>query len=226
MNILGHVKSSLIDFPGRASTILFVGGCNFRCPYCHNPDIVLNMLEPIEPKKIFDFLKKRKRFLDGVCISGGEPALYGELYGFIREIKALDYDVKLDTNGTNPEMLEKLIGENLVDYIAMDIKAPIEKYKKIVKTDIDTENIKESIRLLLNGHVGYEFRTTVCSELMSAKDILAILDMIKGAERYCIQNFRDSGKILANRTFTPFSQEKLEKIRRIADEHVREVIVR
>lgn len=226
MKILGQVKTSLIDFPGRASTILFVGGCNFRCGYCHNPDIVFNTIKPIDNEKIFEFLNKRKKFLDGVCISGGEPTLHDQLYELIKQISELGYEVKLDTNGTNPRILEKLIDENLLEYAAMDIKAPLDKYHVVTGVSIDTKAIEKSIQLLREGNIPYEFRTTVCKEILNKKDILDIMHLIKGSKRYCLQNFRDSGKILSEKNYTSWDKQELEEIRLLAGEYVEEIIIR
>lgn len=189
----GLQKSSLLDFPDKISAIVFTQGCNFRCGYCHNPELCTRQKEPVlTVAAFFDFLKTRKGKLDGVVITGGEPTLYKELPEFIKEIKNLDFAVKLDSNGTNPDMLEYLISENLIDYIAMDIKAPLEKYHEITAVHIQLENIRKSINLIMNSNIDYEFRTTVVRSQLSQYDFEKIGDLINGAKQYYLQKFEPS----------------------------------
>ena len=167
MKIYGLQKTTLVDYPGHVATTLFTGGCNFRCPYCHNGDLVIGLedIEPYAMEDIFSHLQKRKDVLDGVVISGGEPTLQADLPDFIRQIKELGYLVKLDTNGTNPAMLRSLVEEGLVDYVAMDIKHSRAKYASISHAADDSlEAIAASVDYLKEGHVDYEFRTTPCKE--------------------------------------------------------------
>lgn len=194
MQIGGLQKSTLLDFPSKIACIVFTQGCNFRCGYCHNPEL-FKPKEPLSIGAFFDFLKTRVKKLDGVVITGGEPTLHADLPEFIKEIKKLSFDIKLDTNGTNPTMLEKLFEENLLDYVAMDIKAPFEKYNEIVCVDFDLEKIKKSIELVKNSKVEYEFRTTVLKNQLNEEDFKKIGEMIKGAKRYYLQGFIPS-KIL------------------------------
>lgn len=219
LNIIigGLQKSSLIDYPGKISAIIFTQGCNFRCPYCHNPELITgNSEQKIEndsplpsplrtlPKErlnivpersglrvrvILKFLETRRGKLDGVVITGGEPTLHKSLPEFIRQIKGLGFCVKLDTNGTNPDMLQKLIEENLIDYVAMDIKAPVEKYHEVTCCKLNTENILKSIEILKNSSVEYEFRTTVVKSQLAIKDFEQIGKMIAGAPKYYLQRF-------------------------------------
>ena len=191
MRIGGFQKFSLIDYPGKICAIVFTQGCNFRCPYCHNPELVKPSLfgKTIIEEEIFSFLEKRKGKLDAVEITGGEPTLQKDLVDFIRRIKEMGYLVKLDTNGSNPEMLEIIINHGLVDYIAMDIKAPLEKYKEVTHSVISPEKIKRSIRIIMNSNIKYEFRTTVVKSQLSEEDIISIGKLIEGAELYILQKF-------------------------------------
>lgn len=204
MIIGGFQKSSLIDYPEKISAIVFTQGCNFKCPYCHNPELIkakckmqnaksgvgsFTKTQGIEAEHILEFLDSRKGKLDGVVITGGEPTLHKDLPEFIKEIKGLRFYVKLDTNGTNPKMLQKLLDEKLIDYVAMDIKAPIEKYEEIVCAKANTKNILKSIEILKSSNIDYEFRTTVVKSQLSINDFEKIGDMISGAGKYYIQRF-------------------------------------
>lgn len=192
MIVKGLQKLTLIDYPGKVACTLFTFGCNFRCPYCHNPELVIDDgTPPISEENIFRFLEERKGFLDGVCITGGEPTLHDDLPNFIKKLKNLGYSVKLDTNGTNPKMLKQLIEEKLVDYIAMDVKAPLKRYESVVKTKIDVEKISESIEIV-KTFPEHEFRTTVVPELLSKEDILTIAKQLEGVRRFFIQQFKPS----------------------------------
>lgn len=226
-NLLGQVKASFIDYPSKISTVIFLGGCNFRCGYCHNPDIVNHKGCNIKQEDFFEFLKKRKKYLDGVCISGGEPTLTKDLAPFVHDIKQLGYLVKLDTNGTNPEILRKLIQNQEVDYIAMDLKAPLRLYNDITQVKVNLEDIKESIRIILNSDVEYEFRTTIAKEILSIEEIKEIIKLIPNAKRYCIQNFKQVENILDNdQLFTPYNAEELDNIKKELQGQVKELIIR
>ena len=194
MRIGGFQKFSLIDYPGKICAIVFTQGCNFRCPYCHNPELVKPSLfgKTIPEEEIFSFLEKRKGKLDAVEITGGEPTLQKDLVDFIRRIKEIGYLVKLDTNGSNPEILLEIINHGLVDYIAMDIKAPLEKYKEVIHSVINPEKIKRSIRTIMSSNIRYEFRTTVVKSQLSKEDIINIGKLIEGAELYILQKFISS----------------------------------
>jgi len=190
MIIAGLQKNSLVDYPGKMAAVIFTPGCNMNCFYCHNRHLLGNKpRELIFPGYVFEFLEKRKNLLDGVVISGGEPTLQQGLWDFIDRVKKMGYLVKLDTNGTNPELVGKLISDNMLDYIAMDIKAPFSRYKEICGTDVNMDNIKRSINLLLQGRVDYEFRTTYVPEL-SKEDIEEMAGYIEGARLYALQQFR------------------------------------
>ncbi|AOT70973.1 anaerobic ribonucleoside-triphosphate reductase activating protein [Geosporobacter ferrireducens] len=215
MQFLGQEKTSLVDYPDKICTVYFVGGCNFKCPYCHNGPLVKMQGNPIKEEEVFQFLRKRKKYIDGVCISGGEPTLYEGLCDFIRKVRAQGLLVKLDTNGTNPQMLEQLLQEKLLDYIAMDIKAPLYLYADVAGVQVSIEDIRQSILLIQHAGIDYEFRTTVCKELLTKTDILEIASFIKGSRRYTLQNFRDGETVLGGAgRFHPFDINTLEEIER------------
>lgn len=200
MNIQGLQKLTLLDFPGKTACTVFTGGCNFRCPFCHNADLVQDpdAYEPIGEETVIALLEKRRRVLEGVCVTGGEPLLQPELAAFLGRIKALGYAVKLDTNGSYPERLKALINQGLVDYVAMDIKNAPDKYALTIgREEFDLSPVRESIELLMNGDTPYEFRTTVVKELHTPEDIAALSEWIRGAKKYFLQAFVDSGKVIA-----------------------------
>jgi len=196
MLIGGIQKMTLIDYPAKVAAIIFTIGCNFRCRFCYNTRLVEPKLfkenEIISEKTIFDFLKTRIGKLDAIVITGGEPTLQKDLAVFIRKIKKMGFLVKLDTNGTNPDSLKKLLAEKLLDYVAMDIKNELnrEDYQKVVQEDIDIEKIKGSIKILMNSNIDYEFRTTVAPGI-TKENILNIAKYIKGAKKYYLQEFQD-----------------------------------
>jgi len=189
----GLKKSSLLDYPGKISAIVFTHGCNFRCGYCHNPGLIslseVSCPPAYTPNAFFDFLKRRTGKLDGVVITGGEPCLQPDLESFIKEIRKLGFLVKLDTNGYMPNVLSGLLDNNLLDYAAMDIKGPLEKYEEIVGVSVNISNIQKSISLLLDCNIEYEFRTTVLKSQLNIEDFKVISELIKGAKRYYLQKF-------------------------------------
>lgn len=189
MRIGGLEKLTLIDYPGKVACMIYTIGCNFRCPYCHNPELVDETAEELDVEKIFNFLTSRKGLLDGVVITGGEPTMHEDLLEFIQRIKDMGYLVKLDSNGTNPGMLQEALQKNLVDYVAMDMKSPLEAYSQQVARPVDTEAIKLSISHLLGCDIEYEFRTTVVKQLLSEDAIESIAKSIRGAHRYYLQKF-------------------------------------
>ena len=199
MNICGYQKTTLLDYPGHVAATIFTGGCNFRCPFCHNSDLVVNstMSPCISQEEIFSFLKKRKNVLSGICITGGEPTLQTNLSEFIKKVRSLGYKIKLDTNGYRPDVISSLLEDNLLDYIAMDIKAGLSNYAKVSGIpNLDTSKIKESISIIENSGIDYEFRTTVVKELHNRQDFLEISEMLSSSSSYFIQSFKDSGNIL------------------------------
>ncbi|QUH24537.1 anaerobic ribonucleoside-triphosphate reductase activating protein [Serpentinicella alkaliphila] len=220
MNILGQQKSSFIDYPNKISTVYFTGGCNFKCPYCHNKDLVNSIGTKFSEDEIFSFLLKRKKFIDAVCISGGEPTLQKDLYKFISKLKSEGFFVKLDTNGYSPDILESLIKDEMLDYIAMDIKGPLYAYEKIAGVKIDVNLIKKSIDIIKGSNIDYEFRTTICRELITIKDIVDIANMLKGSKSYFLQNFRDGDTVLYGKNcLTPYDKEELEELEAILKDY-------
>ena len=212
MLIKGIQKTTLLDFPGRVACTIFTGGCNFRCPFCHNASLVTEMDDSnIPTEDIFNYLKKRKGILDGVCITGGEPLLQPDLEDFINEIRALGLSVKLDTNGSRPEQLKALMDKGLLDYIAMDIKSSASNYSQAAGTDKYMDSVECSIDLLMSSDIPYEFRTTVVRELHTPNDILDIAKRIRGTERYFLQGFKDSGNLIEE-GYSAYSTEEMQSI--------------
>lgn len=200
MKISGLQKLTLLDFPDRTACTVFLGGCNFRCPFCHNSSLVLGAGEGenIPEEEFFAFLENRKNRLDGVAITGGEPLITDETENFIEKIKSMGHAVKLDTNGAFPERLRRLIGKGLVDYVAMDIKNSPHKYAKTIGLpSAPLGKIEESIRILMSGKVGFEFRTTLVKGFHTEDDIETIGKWISGAERWYLQAFKDSGDLIS-----------------------------
>ncbi len=208
---------------------MFVSGCNFRCGFCHNPDLLVEVDKTpiISEKEIFSFLEKRKKWLEGVVIGGGEPCLYDELPLFIRQVKDFGYKVKIYTNGSNPTMLKDLINDNLVDYIAMDIKGSLEKYDKAAGVKVDKEKIKESAKLLMDSGVDYEFRMTCVPGLVEKEDFEEIGRWLKGAKRFFVQQFRNKSCLDSSfEKIEPFSVEKLEEFKEILEKYIDKVEIR
>ena len=228
MKICGLNKTTLLDYPGKVAATIFLGGCNFRCPFCQNSSLVLHAdREPeLSQDEIFSFLEKRRGILEGVCITGGEPSLNDNLEEFIRKIRSLGYAVKLDTNGSRPYILKDLVRKNLLDKIAMDIKACPENYGNVsglLYPDLDS--IRESVDFLMEGHVDYEFRTTVVRELHTEKDFRKIGQWIKGAKAYYLQAYKDS-KEVPQPGFSSYSLKELENFRNILLETIHLVEIR
>ena len=224
----GFQKMTLLDFPGKVACTLFTGGCNFRCPFCHNAVLVENpeLAEEISEQFVLDFLKKRQGLLDGVCITGGEPLLQSDLEQFIIKVKEMGYAVKLDTNGSYPEKLISLCEKGLIDYVAMDVKSSMEKYPLCTGIkDYNTAKVEQSIDYLLQGRIDYEFRTTVADELHTPEDIETLAKRIEGAKRYFLQNFVDSGNILGE-NLSPVPHEKLVFMWSIASKYVQNCEIR
>lgn len=213
MLIGGFQKMTVQDFPEKIACIIFTHGCNFKCPFCHNAALVTQEAEGISREEIFSYLNKRRGVLDGVVISGGEPLLHGEAaFELMREIKSLGYLIKLDTNGYFPQRLKYVIENGLVDYVAMDVKNSPEKYAKTAGiATLDFDNIKESIKIITESGVDYEFRTTVTRELHTKEDFVKIGELIRGAKRYYIQNFSDSGNLISN-TSSPLDTQGLNAL--------------
>lgn len=228
MQIHGLNKTTLLDYPEHVAATIFTGGCNFCCPFCQNGDLVLcPQGQPAIPKQeVMAFLQKRRGILSGVCITGGEPTLQGDLQAFIREIKDMGYLVKLDTNGYRPEVLGALLGENLLDYIAMDIKSSRERYGVLAgRTDLDISRIEESIALLKGSNIGYEFRTTVVRELHSREDFVSIGRWLAGSPAYYLQAYRESDGVIQS-GLTGCSRQQMEEYAGVLREFIKKVHIR
>lgn len=227
MKIHGLQKMTLLDYPGKVSCTVFFDGCNFRCPFCHNAELLGAGFPPLmDDTELLAFLEKRKGLLDGVCLTGGEPLLQKNLPELMRKIKAMGYCVKLDTNGSFPQLLSELIDHDLVDYVAMDIKNSPDRYAETVgREQLDLESVKESVTLLLQGKVDYEFRTTVVSQLHDADSFLGIGKWIQGARRYFLQCFVERDTVLMP-GLTPPTEEELYRYAEIARKYVPETGVR
>ncbi len=258
MQIAGLQKTTLVDFPGTIAATVFTRGCTFRCPFCHNPELVLpeKFIPLIPEEEIWAFFEKRKNQLKGVCITGGEPTMQPDLPEFISRLKSMGYKIKLDTNGTNPKMLKNLIKSGNLDYIAMDIKAPLSKYSKVAisnskllisnqipksqmineeindkdkwkkKNDKLIVDIKQSIGLIMESDVDYEFRTTVAHPIHEVEDFKGIGELISGANKYFIQNFVQSKHVNEHTNFKPFTNDEINQAKKIMDNFVQQVSIR
>ena len=212
MLILGLQKTTLLDYPGKIASTIFTGGCNFKCPYCHNRDLVIPPADVMaySNEEIFNHLHEKSKVLDGVCITGGEPTLHKDLPEFIKQIKDMGLLVKLDSNGTNPDMISSLIDEGLIDYVAMDIKHSKAKYNSIAcMNHFDLTPIEASVSLLIEGKIDYEFRTTIMKECHELTDMEEIGQWLAGAKAYYLQSYRESEQVI-NPIFSPQSLETLE----------------
>lgn len=227
MKLHGLQKMTLLDFPGRVACTVFLGGCDFRCPFCHNFELIDGTAKPImDDEELIKFLESRKGLIEGVAITGGEPCLHKDLPEFIRKIRATGYPVKLDTNGYHPEMLKAIIDEGLVEYVAMDIKNCEEKYALTCGMEsLELDKIKQSISILMNSDTDYEFRTTVIDELHSEGDFEKIGQLIKGAKRYFLQRFTDRESVPYGNLSAP-SFDKMYKYADIAKKYVENTALR
>ncbi len=221
MIISGLLKLTLLDFPGKTAATVFLGGCNMRCPFCHNSGIVLSPKDTeISESEVFAYLERRVGILDGVCVTGGEPLLSAEIDTFLETIKALGYEIKLDTNGTFPEKLESLVSRGLVDYVAMDIKNCPEKYPETVGiSDFDVTPILRSVEFLKSGKVAHEFRTTAVREFHDEECFEKIGEWLGDGESYFIQKFVDSGACIKE-GLTPLSDELMQNCLKGARKYV------
>jgi pyruvate formate lyase activating enzyme len=229
MKIGGLQKVSLIDYPGLICATIFLQGCNFKCSYCHNPELVdTRLFQPcIKENEVLDFLNTRKGKLDAVTITGGEPTIQDDLAAFIKKIKKMKFAVKLDTNGSQPQVIKTLLDEKLLDFIAMDIKAPLEKYKSVVKVPVNSDLIKDSIKIILKAKIPHEFRTTIVESQLEEKDILQIAKLISGANSYVLQKFVPAKtldkKLLKEKSYP---DEKFQKIKKHLENTISSVVVR
>ncbi len=222
MKFYGMQKMTLLDYPGYVACTLFTGGCNFRCPFCHNALLVLDLDEnyTIPEEEVLAFLKKRQGLLDGVCVTGGEPLINKDIGDFLSKVKELGFKIKLDTNGTNPALLKELVSQKLVDYVAVDIKNSPEKYAETVGLkSFDMSTINETVNFLMSGCVDYEFRTTVTKQFHTEKSMEEAARFIRGAKRYFLQNFVDSGNLIGS-GITGQSKEEMEKLLAVVKKYV------
>ena len=225
MEFKGFIKTSVIEYPGKIVSVAFVGGCNFRCPFCQNPDLVLNprSLPSTGEKEVIDYLLSKRKWLDGLGITGGEPMLQKDLPNFLSKIKKEGFLVEIETNGTNPGMLRDLVKKSLIDYLALDIKAPFEWEKYSKAAGIVDENlfgkVKESVKILLSSNIDYELRTTVVPGLVDQEDLISIARGLEGIRKYVLQQFVP--KITLDKQYEkikPYSKDKLEEMKeKIAD---------
>lgn len=213
MQISGFEKLTLLNYKDKVACIIFTKGCNFKCPFCHNSELIdINSdYEEINESEIFSYLEKRKNILDGVCISGGEPLIHKDIGYFISRIKNMGFSVKIDTNGSNPILLKELIDKNLIDYVAMDIKNSFIKYNDTAGVNVNLENIKKSIKIIEESNIEYEFRTTLVKEYHNIDDIKEICKLISKKSIYYLQNFVNNEGVL-NRKLKSFSTVELEKM--------------
>ena len=222
----GIEKFSLVDYEGKLATTIFLNGCNFRCPWCHNSSLISFEGEKLDLDNLYDYLNKRKNVLEAVCISGGEPTLNPYIIPLLENIKKIGYNIKLDTNGSNPDVLETLIKNNLIDYIAMDIKNDEFNYPTTIGLDnINFNNIKKSIKLIMNSNLDYEFRTTLVKELHNEESIKNIANLIKGANKYYLQKFilRES---CLNQSFTEVDIDTANIYKSILEKEIKNVYLR
>mgnify|MGYP006306618641 CR=1 FL=1 len=222
-------KTSLIDYPGKICTTVFLEKCNFRCPFCHNPDLALsNGTGILSVEEFLTFIQSRNKLIDGVCITGGEPTLHPDLAHFIKQIKQNKFLVKLDTNGSNPMILKSLIKQNLLDYIAMDIKASKENYNLSVGTDAPLKKIEESIALIKNSGMPYEFRTTVVKGHFDENEAKSIGQWLQGAEIFVLQQFDNSNPMIdpKYRNIIPYTPEQIRLFAKILENYFDKVLVK
>ncbi len=228
MNFHGIQKLTLIDYPQKAAATLFTGGCNYRCPFCHNASLVVELDNQnlISEEEILAFLKKRIGILDGVCITGGEPLMHPGISAFAQKVKELGYSIKLDTNGSYPDRLFELVNNKLVDYVAMDIKNSLPEYGKTIGLEgYDTQDIERSADFLLSGIIDCEFRTTVVRELHSKESFELIGKRFKGAKSYYLQAFTDSGNIIGS-GLSAYEKPQMQEFADILSKYMERVILR
>lgn len=228
MRIAAIQKTTLLDYPGKVACTVFLPGCNLRCPFCHNAGLVLpEQMEKdsVQPEELLAFLEKRKGILDGVCVTGGEPTIYEDLPELLGQIRARGMLVKLDTNGTHPDMLKALIDENLLDYVAMDIKNSPERYRETCGGVDVLEQVQKSTAVLMEGKIDYEFRTTVSHPYHDVGSITQIARWLKGAKGYYLQNFADSGHLVGE-GMTPLTRQEMHRLQQAARKYIPDTHIR
>ena len=229
MKIAGLQKMTLLDYPGKVACTVFLQGCNFRCPFCHNSSLVLapGASGVLSEESVINFLAERRPKLNAVCISGGEPTMYADLPSFIYRLKDLGFSVKLDTNGTNPEMLYSLVADELIDYVAMDIKSSKAGYPLAIgKPGMDLFAVEESVAYLLSDSIDYEFRTTLVRGIHTDSDMIGIGEWIRGAKRYFLQGYKDSGEIIAPEGLSAFTKEEMGAMLSLVKPYVASAAIR
>lgn len=229
MIIKGLQKLSLIDYHPYTCCVIFTAGCNFRCSFCSNRDLVLHpeKIPTIPNEEFYDFLVENKQLLDAVCICGGEPTIHQDLPEHIVRMRKLDYKIKLDTNGSNPDMVQNLIDKKLIDYVAMDIKAPLERYHELINVTINTQLIQKTIDLLMQNKVPYEFRTTVVPTLLDEHDFEKIGPWLAGAQRYYLQQFSNKSCLKrALEKLGPYPLERIQEFKKILEPYIKMVEIR
>lgn len=226
MDINGIQKLTLLDYPGHCACTVFLAGCNLRCPFCHNSSLVLEKGDTVmTEEKFFSFLSTRNGLLDGVCVTGGEPLLRKDIKVFLKKIKDSGFEVKLDTNGFFPEMLEEILNENIVSYVAVDIKNSLSEYSRTCGREVDTEKIKRTVDLLISSETEYEFRTTCVRGYHTEKSISEAAQLIQGAKRYFLQGFIDSGALI-DPSCTGLTKEEMNLLLASARKYVPEALLR
>ena len=230
MKIAGFIKTTLLDWEGKVACTIYLAGCDFRCPYCHNRDLVLHPgdVEAVDEAYVLEYIDENADFLDGVVISGGEPLLNDDIAELIKKLKALGMKIKVDTNGNHPDKLEDLIGAGLIDFVAMDIKCSLnERYDIATDTKTDVERIKKSIRIVMDSGVDYEFRTTLAPIFVKESDIDSICKTIEGAKRYRLHQFRPKNTLDSSLSvLDPYPESKVLNMAENAKKYVKDVRVR
>lgn len=229
MIIGGLQKTSLIEYPGKVSAIIFTRGCALSCHYCHNPELVIPSLfgKGLSEDYVLGYLRSRTKRLDGAVISGGEPTIHADLPSFLSKIKEMGYLIKLDTCGMHPDMLQNVIEKGLVDYIAMDVKAPLGKYKLVTGVEVREERIRRSIEMIKSSNIDYEFRTTIVKNQLTAKDIRGIAEMVAGARIYFLQKFNNSKTLDPDfKNAETYTDEEFDRIRNDVSRYVSACYVR
>lgn len=232
MKIGGLQPVTLLDYPQKVAAIIFASGCNMRCPFCYNPNLVLPQLidsgQLLSEVQVLAFLKKRKKYLDGVVMTGGEPLLQSDSLKFLHRLKKIGYQIKLDTNGLAADRLERSLANGLVDYLAMDIKGPLDRYALFSGVNADWSNITKSICLIKNSGLPYEFRSTLVKNLHQPQDIPQMAQLIKGAKKYFLQSWRSDSQLVGGENFSgqSFSAKEMAGFREAAEKWVKKCFIR